>query len=154
MKSFKSMHALNMEFWHASVEPPFSVAGATAKSSISCMATKTPTMEPELGHLTNRGMSRFSSHACPIASQTTTSLWSHLLHSRIALTNVTFCPSQRNFQLSAATVQIHHNCQFPTFNTPFWHFHVTIHPGICTLIAAGLDIRFSVLPCRRHRDRS
>ena len=33
---------------------------------------------------------RFSSHACPIASQTTTSLQSHSLHSRIALTNVTF----------------------------------------------------------------
>ena len=49
-------------------------------------------------------VSRFSSHACPIASQTTTSLPSHSLHSRIALMNVTFQPSQRNFWLLVATV--------------------------------------------------
>ena len=35
-------------------------------------------------------LSRFSTHACSIVSQTTTSLQSHSLHSRIALTNVTF----------------------------------------------------------------
>ena len=39
---------------------------------------------------TKQFLLRFSSHACPIASQTMTSLQSHSLHSRIALTNVTF----------------------------------------------------------------
>ena len=49
------MCTLHVEFGHARVRPPFSVTRATAKSSISSMATKKPTMEPALGDLTNRG---------------------------------------------------------------------------------------------------
>ena len=86
---------------------------------------------------------------CPIASQTTTCLQSHLPRSRAALTNATPQLPQRSFWPSAATAQTHHDFHLPTFFTPLQNVNVTLCPGVCTLTTAVLDIRSSAPPCAR-----